>query len=87
MEPEICTKLLKKLSEKLRAKFPATTPGCPMVKIRHLDDTFLEVFLTTSKPSKRSLPAAKRKRKGQSLQLKEKEKKEREKEIPKIEKP
>ena len=23
MEPEICTKMLKKLSEKLRAKFPA----------------------------------------------------------------
>ena len=31
MEPEICTKMLKKLSEKLRAKFPATTPGCSMV--------------------------------------------------------
>jgi len=25
MEPEICTIMLKKLSEKLRAKFPATT--------------------------------------------------------------
>jgi len=24
-EPEICTKMLKNLSEKLRAKFPATT--------------------------------------------------------------
>jgi len=33
MEPEICTKMLKKLSEKLRAKFPATTPGCSIVKI------------------------------------------------------
>ena len=29
MEPEICTKLLKKLSEKLRAKFPAIAHGYP----------------------------------------------------------
>ena len=53
--------MLKKASEKLRAKFPATTPGCSMmVKIARLDD-FLEVFLTASKPSKRSITAAKRK--------------------------
>ena len=44
MEPEICTKILKKLSEKLGPKFPATTPGCSMVKIARLDDAFLEVF-------------------------------------------
>ena len=44
MEPEISTKMLKKISEKLRAKFPATTPGCSMVKIACLDDAFLEVF-------------------------------------------
>ena len=44
MEPEICTKMLKKLSEKLRAKLPATTPGCSMVKIARLDEAFLEVF-------------------------------------------
>ena len=44
LEPEICTKMLKKLSEKLIAKFPATTPGCSMVKIARLDDAFLEVF-------------------------------------------
>ena len=44
MEPEICTKMLKRLSEKLRAKFPATTPGCSMLKIARLDDTFIEVF-------------------------------------------
>ena len=44
MEPEICTKMLKKLSEKLRAKFPATTPGCSLVKIARLNDAFLEVF-------------------------------------------
>jgi len=32
MEPEICTKMFKKLSEKLRAKFPATTRGYSMAK-------------------------------------------------------
>ena len=44
MEPEICTKMLKTMREKLRPNFPATTPGCSMVKIGHLDDAFLEVF-------------------------------------------
>ena len=44
MEPDLCTKILKKLSEKLRAKFPATTPGCSMLKIAHLDDAFSEAF-------------------------------------------
>ena len=44
MEPGICTKMLKQLSEKLGAKFPATTPGCSVVKIARLDDAFLEVF-------------------------------------------
>ena len=37
-------KMLKTLSEKLGAKFPATTPGYSMVKIARLDDAFLEVF-------------------------------------------
>ena len=44
MEPEICTKMLKTWSEKLRPKFAATTPGCSMVKVARLDDAFLEVF-------------------------------------------
>ena len=44
MEPEICRKMLKKLSEKLGTKFPASTPGCSMSKIACLDDAFLEVF-------------------------------------------
>ena len=44
MEPWICTKMLEKLSEKLRAKFPATTPGCSMLKIARLNDAFSEVF-------------------------------------------
>ena len=45
-EPEIhvCIKMVKNLSEKLRAKFPATTPGYSMVKIARLDNAFLEVF-------------------------------------------
>ena len=41
---KIGTKMLKKLSEKLGAKFPATTPGCSMLKITCLDDAFSEVF-------------------------------------------
>ena len=44
MGPEICTKMLKMFSEKLGAKFPATTPGCSMVKILRLSDAFLEVI-------------------------------------------
>ena len=56
-------KMLKKMSEKLGAKFPVTTPGCSKVKIARLDDAFLEVFLTASKPSRRSITAAKRKEK------------------------
>ena len=59
-------------------KIPATTPGCSMLKFASLDDASLEVFLTASKPSGRSVTAAKRK---------ENEKKGRGKKIPKIEKP
>ena len=44
LEPEICTKMLKTWSKKLRPKFPATTPGCSMVKVARLNDAFLEVF-------------------------------------------
>jgi len=36
--------MLKKLSEKLRAKFPGTKRGSSMVKIAHLDDVFSEFF-------------------------------------------
>jgi len=74
LEPEICTKMLKKMSEKLRAKFPATTPtcSCSLVKIGHLDDSFLDIFLTASKSGRRPVTAAK---------TKEKEKKERGKKI------
>ena len=65
MEPEICTKMLKKLSEKVGAKFPATTHGYSMVKFARLSGTFFEVFSTASSPAE-----------GQSLQQKEKKKKE-----------
>ena len=61
MEPAICTKMLKKLSEKLRAKFFATTRGYSMAKIACLKDAFSECFkLKTSSVE------------GQSLQQKEK---------------
>ena len=49
-----------------------------MVKFARLDDAFLEVFLTASKPSRRPITATKRK---------EKEKKEKGKQNSKIEKP
>ena len=58
MEPEICTKMLKKLSEKFSAKFPATTRGYSMVRIAGLDDA----FLTAIQPGIRSIAAAKRKK-------------------------
>ena len=78
MEPEICTKMLKKLSEKLRAKFPATTLGCSIVKIARLDDASLDVFQLQASPVE-----------GQSLQQKEKKRRKRkgEKKKSKIEKP
>jgi len=52
--------MLKKLSEKLGAKFSANTPGCSIVKIARLDETFLEVFYSQASPVE-----------GQSLQRKE----------------
>ena len=61
VEPEICTKMLKKLSEELRAKFPATARGYSMAKIARLDDTFSEFFELEASPVE-----------GQSLQQKEK---------------
>ena len=66
MMTEICTEMLKKLSEKLKAKFPATTGGRSMVKIARLNDAFLEVFfkLQAREPIRRSISAAKRKEKG-----------------------
>ena len=67
MEPKICTKMFKTLSEKLGAKFPATTRGYSMVQNTRLNDAFLEVFQLQASPGRRSITAAKRKReKGQA---------------------
>jgi len=78
MEPKICTKMLKRLSEKLRAKFPATTRGYSMVKIAHRDDALSEFLKLEASPVE-----------GQSLQQKEKKRRKREgeKKITKIQKP
>ena len=63
VEPEICKKILKKIVKNSEQNF------LPL---------HLRSLLTTSKPNRRSITAAKRK---------EKKKKEREKKIPKIKKP
>jgi len=44
IEPEICTKMLKKLSENLGAKFFVTTLSCSIIKIARVVDAFLDVF-------------------------------------------
>ena len=59
----------------LRAKFPATIPGCSMLKIDCPSQLrFLRSFLTASKPSRRSITAAKKKIKGEKGKAKEKSK-------------
>jgi len=67
MEPEICTKMLKRLSEKLGAKFPATSRGYSMIKIARRDDALSEFFKLEPSPVE-----------GQSLQQKEKKRRKRE---------
>jgi len=52
MEPETCTKMLRNLIEKLRAKFLATTRGYSMVKVARLDDAFSEYFELEASPVK-----------------------------------
>ena len=52
MDAEICTRMLRNLSEKVRAKFPATTRGYSMVKIARLNDAILEVFERKASPVK-----------------------------------
>ena len=56
------TKMLRIWSEKLKAKFPATTRGYSMAKNAYLDDAFLEVFKRESLQQK---DKNRRKRKGQ----------------------
>ena len=50
MEPEIYMKIPKKLSEELRAKFPATPRGYSVVKVALLDDDFSEFFELEASP-------------------------------------
>jgi len=69
MEPEICTKMLKKLSEKLRAKFPAPTRGYSMAKIACLNDAFSECFKLEASH------CSKKKRKGQKGKVEKKKEK------------
>jgi len=66
MEPEICTKMLRNLSEKLRAKFPATTRGYSRVTIARLDDAFSDFFELEASPVE-----------GQSMQQKDKTRRKR----------
>ena len=70
MEPEICTEMLGNLSEKLTAKFLATTLSYSMVRIARLDDAFSGISELEASPVE-----------GQSLHQKrqEKEKMERQK--------
>jgi len=49
-EPELCTKMLRNLSEKRRAKFPATTGGYSMIKSAPLDDALSEFFELEANP-------------------------------------
>ena len=56
--------MLKKLSEKLRTKFPATTHGYSMAKFARLVEAFLEVYYMQASPVE-----------GQALQQKEKKRK------------
>ena len=68
MEPEICTKMLRNLSEKLRVRFPAVTRGYSMTKIIRLDDAFSDVFQQEASPvevqSLQQKDKKRRKRKG-----------------------
>ena len=50
MEPKISTKMLRNLSEKLVAKFPATTGSDFVVKMACLSDAFSEIFELEASP-------------------------------------
>ena len=58
MESEICTKMLRNLSEKLGANFLFITLGSSMVRIASLDDAFSGMFEMESKPSRSSISGA-----------------------------
>ena len=67
VEPEISMKMLRNLSEKLRAQLPVTTYGYSIVKFAGLDDDFSECFELEASPVA-----------GQSLQRKDKKRSKRE---------
>ena len=50
MEPEICMKMLRNLSERLAAQFPTTTLSYSIVKIVCLKDAFSEIFELEASP-------------------------------------
>ena len=50
MEPEICTKILRRLSEKFKAKLPVARRGYSKTKSARLDDAFSEVFERETSP-------------------------------------
>ena len=51
METEVCTKTFRNLSEKLAAKFPATTlHSCSMVKIARFDDALSKIYELEASP-------------------------------------
>jgi len=54
-EPEICTKMLRNLSELLGAKFPPTTLGYSMVKVPCLDDACSEILELKPSPEGQQL--------------------------------
>jgi len=66
--------MLKKLSEELRAKFPAPTRGYSMAKIACLDDAFSECFKVEASlvkgQSLQQIEKKRRKRKGEKKKLK-----------------
>ena len=75
MEPETCTKMLRNLSEKLRAKFAGTSLGYSLVKIVRLDDALLEFFKLEASPVEdKSLQQKDKKRRKRKSEKNEKNK-------------
>ena len=58
------------MSEKLKAKFPATTLGYSMVKIANLDDAFSEIFELGESPIGQSLQEIDNKRRKKERHIK-----------------
>ena len=68
----MCTKMLKKLSEKLRAKFPATTPGCSMLKKMPVSMTLSQKFFNRKQAQQKVNHCSKKKRKEEKGKAKKK---------------